>query len=479
MTYDEAIAYLGSFVDYEKLMGYVYDPVRFNLARPRRLLAALGDPHERFDAIHIAGTKGKGSAATMTDAILRAAGHRTGLFTKPHLVSFCERIVINGRRIPEQDLAALVERARPAIEEHKEHPEEGRLSFFEIYTALALLYFAERDVDIAVMECGLGGRLDATNVLAPIVCAITPIGIDHTAELGDTIASIAGEKAGIIKPRTPVVVAPQEPEAAEVILGVARSQNAEVCSVSVDGQPPRAEPDALSVVAELGRVTGEGQTFSATCRSSSRPDMELPEVHLPLIGRHQVTNAAVAIGIIAALRHRSGSEHATADWPAAIRGGLSQVELPGRLQICERKPFLIVDGAHTRKSAAAARAGVEEFLSYDRLVLVLGCLRGKNARAVAEELAGAPDEVILTTPGTPRALPVDELWQEVRDLWPEAHRSADAAGAVALARKLAEPDDAILVTGSMYLAGDLLALLQARTSEAGIDSHLPPSRQRS
>ncbi|MGD8238532.1 MAG: Mur ligase family protein, partial [Armatimonadota bacterium] len=233
MTYQEAIAYLESFVDYEKLMGYVYDPVRFNLARPRRLLSALGNPQDRFDTIHIAGTKGKGSTAIMTDAILRAAGLRSGLFTTPHLVSFRERIVTDGQLIPQPDLAALVQRVRPTIEEHKEHADEGRLSFFEIYTALALLHFAEREVDIAVVECGLGGRLDATNVLSPLVCAITPIDIDHTAELGDTLAAIAGEKAGIIKSRTPVVVAPQEPEAGDVILAAARDRNAEVCSVTV------------------------------------------------------------------------------------------------------------------------------------------------------------------------------------------------------------------------------------------------------
>ena len=449
MTYQETIAYLESFVDYEKLMGYVYDPVRFNLERPRRLLAALGSPQEKLDAVHIAGTKGKGSASIMTDAILRAAGRHTGLFTKPHLVSFRERIVTDVQRIPEQDLVALVARARPAIEEHKEHPEQGRLSFFEIYTALALLYFAEREVDLAVIECGLGGRLDATNILSPLVCAIMPIGIDHTAELGDTLAEIAGEKAGIIKPHTPVVVAPQEPEAAEVIRRVAEEREAQVWSVGI------GSGEALNVTCELGQAAGEGQSFSVTCRPRERPGMELRDVHLPVIGRHQVANAAVAVGIVEAL----GRGRDDLDWPAAIREGLSQVELPARLQICEREPFLIVDGAHTRESAVAAREAIGEFIPHDRLVLVLGCLQGKKVRAVAEELAGVQDEVILTSPETPRALPAEELWQATRDLWPEAHRCPTAAEALVLARELANPEDAILVTGSVYLAGEVLGLL--------------------
>ncbi len=458
MTYQEAIAYLESFVDYEKLMGYVYDPVRFNLERPRRLLAALGNPQEKFDAIHIAGTKGKGSASIMTDAILRAAGYHTGLFTKPHLVSFRERIVTDGQRIPEQDLVALVERARPAIEEHTEHREQGRLSFFEIYTALAMLYFAEREVDLAVIECGLGGRLDATNVLSPLVCAIMPIGIDHTAELGDTLAEIAGEKAGIIKPQTPVVVAPQEPEAADVIRRVAEEREAEVSSVGI------GRDEAANVTAELGQPAGEDQTFSITCRPSERPGMQLRDVHLPVIGRHQVANAAVAVGIVEALgRRREGHDLIVSlhdvDWPAAIRDGLSQVKLPARLQICQREPFLIVDGAHTRGSAAAAREAIEEFIPHDKLVLVFGCLQGKKVRAVAEELAGVQDEVILTSPETPRAMPAEELWQATRDLWPDARRCPDAAGALTLARELAAPRDAILVTGSVYLAGEVLGLL--------------------
>ncbi|MFQ5808007.1 MAG: bifunctional folylpolyglutamate synthase/dihydrofolate synthase [Armatimonadota bacterium] len=459
MTYQEAIAYLESFVDYEKLMGYVYDPVRFNLARPRRLLAALRDPQERFDTIHIAGTKGKGSTAIMTDAILRAAGFRTGLFTKPHLVSFRERIVTDGQLIPEADLAALLQRVQPIIEEHKEHAVEGRLSFFEIYTALALLYFAERGVDIAVMECGLGGRLDATNVLAPLVCAITPIGIDHTAELGDTLAAIAMEKAGIIKPHTPVVIAPQDPQAGEVILAAARDREADVYSVAVAADAPS------TIAVAPGRVVGEGQTFSVTCRPASGAGAQMHELHLPVIGRHQLANAGVAVGIIAALCNKSKPEHAERDWPAAIRDGLSQVELPGRLQTCERDPFLIVDSAHTRESAAAARDALEEFISYDRLVLILGCLHGKNVRAVTEELSGVADEVILTAPDTPRALPVDKLWRQVQDVWPEAHRCPSAPGAVALARKLARPQDAILVTGSLYLAGDILGLLRVAIFE--------------
>jgi len=465
MTYHEAIAYLESFVDYEKLMGYVYDPVRFNLARPRRLLAALGDPQQRFDAIHIAGTKGKGSAAIMTDAMLRAAGYRSGLFTQPHLVSFRERIVTDGELIPEQDLAALVERVQPAIEEHTEHPEEGRLTFFEIYTALALLYFAERGVDLAVMECGLGGRLDATNVLAPVVCAITPIGIEHTAELGDTLAAIAGEKAGIIKPHTPLVMAPQEPEAEEMILRTATDREAEVYRVIVAAAAASGGgavmPGQLTTICAVpGRVRNGGQTFTLKCHSPHERDLQLDDLYLPVIGRHQVANAAVAVGIIAVLGQHRQPKREGVDWPTAIREGLSQVELPGRLQICERNPFLIVDGAHTRESGAASRAAIDEFIPHDKLVLVLGCLRGKNVRAVAEQLTGAADEVILTAPDSPRALPVEEMRQQVRDLWPAAHRAPDAPAALALARKLARPQDAILVTGSIYLAGEVLALLQ-------------------
>lgn len=486
MTYREALAYLREFVDYERLSGYVYDPARFNLARPRRVLAALGDPHRQFPSIHIAGTKGKSSTAALTESVLRAARFRTGLFISPHLTTFRERIQVGGQPIPKRDLARLVTEVRPVIESHREHRKEGRLSFFEVYFVLACVYFAETGRDVAVFETGLGGRLDATNVLDPEVAGITPIGFDHTRELGEALSQIATEKAGIIKRRTPVLCARQEKDALKVVSETARNREAAFGMVRVEGEPPPDETNGVqppdwevkvkplkadwrgqSFTVEVGRLLpiGYGGREGLQTRVSSRRHWQAlrqyPHLWIPLAGRHQLGNAGMAVGLLDVFRERRGRDLRGAEWIEALYGGLGKVRWRGRFDVVEQEPFLIVDCAHTRESALALRAAVEEFIPCDRIVLVLGVLADKDLHAVAEVLCPLADEVILAPPDNPRAESPSAMRSKVADICPDATEAPTVTTALALARRLAAKDDAILVTGSVYTAGEIIRNLQA------------------
>jgi dihydrofolate synthase/folylpolyglutamate synthase len=481
MTYAEALAYLNAFVDYEKLSGYVYDAARFNLARPRRLLHALGDPHTAFPSIHIAGTKGKSSTAALTESVLRAARFRTGLFISPHLTTFRERIQVAGEPIPEADLARLVTETQPVIDAEIEHPEEGRLSFFEVYFALACRYFADTRRDVAVFETGLGGRLDGTNVLQPVVCGITAIGFDHMRELGDTLAKIAGEKAAIIKPRTPVLAARQGRDALKVISQTAREREAEFGLVTVEGapipdetngaQPPdwevqvkpgKGDLRGQSFTVEMGRLlpVGRGGREGTRARVSSRTQWQsvrrYPHLWIPLVGRHQLANAGMAVGLVDVFRERRGRDVRSEEWIEALYAGLGKVQWHGRFEVFETEPFVILDCAHTRESAEALRETLQELVKHDRLVLILGVLADKNLRAIAEVLCPIAATVILAPPDNPRAESPAAMRAKVADLCADAVEAPTVTTALALARTLAGKADAILVTGGVYTVGEVL-----------------------
>ncbi|RKY04670.1 bifunctional folylpolyglutamate synthase/dihydrofolate synthase, partial [Candidatus Poribacteria bacterium] len=285
MDFASALRYLESFFNYERDPARRYDSRRFNLERVRKLLAELGNPHDSgAEIVHIAGTKGKGSTAHMIESILRKAGYRTALYTSPHLVTPRERIRVEGEMIPEEEFAALVEEIKPVAERMRDDPDHGRLTFFEVYTAMAFSYFARKGAEVWVVETGLGGRLDATNVVSPLLTVITLIGFDHTQLLGDTLDRIAYEKAGIIKRGVPVVSAPQPPEAMEVIerrcseLGARLVKVEEACSARVR---ERSE---------------KGTLFDAWVMGERYEGLSLP-----LLGDHQVINALTAIAAIEAL----------------------------------------------------------------------------------------------------------------------------------------------------------------------------------
>lgn len=438
MTYPEATTYLESLIDYEKTPAGSAAIRLWNLDRMAHMLGAVGDPHLHLRCLHIAGTKGKGSTAAMAASILAAAGNRTGLYTSPHLVSFRERIRTNEGMIPEAEVVRLVEQVRPIVEGMRAS-EIGLPSFFDAYTLMGLLYFAQQRVDIAVIETGLGGRLDATNVVHPLACGITRIGLDHTQELGATITQIASEKAGIIKPGVPVISSPQVPEVADVLEAVCLERGAQLLMVGGTG------PTITATRTE----DADRQVFAI--RGLERVYRDL---RCPLLGAYQAENAAVAIGLV-----ELASRHGVAVGEEAVRAGIEQVRWPGRFQIVSRRPHIVLDGAHDEIGARALAKTVEAVFPGRRVLLVLGVHLDKDAEAIAEELCPLADRVIATASSSPRALEASEL-QKIA-FRHSKHTSAYTPVSLAIREAVsgAQPDDVILVTGSLYVVGEAMSAL--------------------
>ena len=460
-SYTQALAYLYSFTDYEKQTAYLYSPDRFDLGRMYRLLAALDNPHRRFTSLHIAGTKGKGSVAAMSERILREAGYHTGLFTSPHLHTFRERIRVDGQFIPEGMVIEGLHRLQPHI------PSIPGLTTFELITALGFWYFAQRSIDIAVVEVGLGGRLDATNVIMPLVSVITSLSYDHTAILGTTLAAIAREKGGIIKPRVPVVSAPQPEEALPIIEEICKERHAPLTLVGRDWQW------------RLQGASCEGQSFSIlrgplTAAPTTRPsERELRlrssdhklEYWIPLLGRHQLVNATTVLAAMDQLQGRGlGIPQ------SSIREGLRQVEWPGRLEVLGRRPWVVVDGAHNRASAQELRRALEEIFPHRRLFLIFATYRDKDISRMLEVLLPLADELTVTHFDSPRAATAAQLEGWVRDMGIQATRADNVSQALAQACQRAAAQDLICVAGSVRFAGE------ARMAWAKAEGQpLPPS----
>lgn len=419
-AYQAAIDYLYSFVNYESKMPPSPRHARFNLDRMRALLGALGDPHTHYPSVVVAGTKGKGSTCALLESILRAAGYHAGLYTSPHLHSFRERIQVRRRLISQAEFIAYVERLKPIVERLDAQP-----TFFELATTLALWYFADQGVEIAVLEIGLGGRYDSVNVVTPRVSAITPISYDHMAVLGNTIEEIASNKAGIIKPGVPVVIAPQRPAAEAVIRREAEQQRAPLVLAGHES------------LRSLLPTTHESVPYPVAIDSRS----------VSLGGAHQLDNARVATGVALLLR-----EQGFAIPDAAIATGLRTAQWPGRFEIIGRDPLIVVDGAMNEESALRLRDALHT-LRYRRLLLVLGTSRDKDIAAIARALVPEAAAVVLTRSYHPRAAPVELLEQHVRPLLrPDAPLilTDDVPPALEEARRLAAPDDCICVTGSLF-----------------------------
>lgn len=396
MTHPEALAWLYA----TQLHG-----IKPGLAPMRRLLGALGVHGRGQKFLHVAGTNGKGSVCAMVDAICRARGLRSGLFTSPHLVTFRERIRVDGAMISEDEVAAGLTRIREIVAGWEPHP-----TFFELTTALALDHFQRRDVEVVALETGMGGRLDATNVVTPAVSVFTPIDLDHRAWLGETLAEIAAEKAGIIKPGAPAVSAPQPPEAARVL-----------------------------------RAAGPVQFIEAP----------LAGAPIALAGSHQRLNAALAVAAVRA------AGIAVTDSEAAE--GLRQVEWPGRFQRIGCNPELVLDGAHNPAAAARLAATWREEFGAEQPALVLGVLRDKDVRAICGALAELPTAVFTVPVGSPRSCAPEELaaaWK--LESQAECAAAPSLASAIAAAGKRAPR---VLVTGSLFLVGEALALLSGDAPE--------------
>ncbi|MGE5573742.1 MAG: Mur ligase family protein [Bacteroidota bacterium] len=426
MDYEEAIAFLHGLGKFG---------VNLGLGRTLALLDATGSPHLRLKAVHVAGTNGKGSVAAMTASVLRAAGFRVGLYTSPHLSSYTERITVNGRPIPRARLADLISRLRPHFEEVERDPALGPPTEFEMGTVASFLHFAEEGVDYAVVEVGLGGRFDATNVISPLVSVITHVDMDHREKLGDTMEEIAFEKAGIIKPGVPAVIGVQRPPALAVLRRVAAERAARTYVVGED------------IWYERTGHSSEEQTFRACVGGE-----DLGEFGIPLLGPHQVENAACAVGAIEALR--SLGVDVGRD---ALRRGLGLTRWPGRLEVLQRRPLVIVDGAHNLDGMKRLAESVPEVVRDRPVTAVVGISRDKPVAEMIRHLAGFASCVIATRASSSRLGGADP--SSIANLAANEGREtlvvdgAVEAAHAGLAR--AGEDGALIVCGSLYLVGEV------------------------
>lgn len=432
MDYQEALSWIMSFWELgrpkeEKALRHLKVP------RMRRLLALLGSPHRKYPAVLVAGTKGKGSTVAFVAEGLRAAGFRVGRYTQPHLVDWRERTWVDGRWIDQEAVADLVSRVKPAVEAlHAESPDLGAVTTYEVGTALTLSHFADQRVDVAVLEIGVGGRLDALNAVEPVLSAVTSISLDHTDVLGETLREIATEKAGIMRPGKPVVVAPQPLEAEITLRQVAAEKGATLYRV--------------------GREPGDRDWWWTEDPARRTIDIhgpwgELRGVRVALLGDHQRDNATVAVASLQLLREQGFRVP-----DEAIHRGLAGVEWPGRVQRLQSSPLVVVDAAHNRESARRFLETIRKEFWYRRLILVFGASADKDIPGMAAELGPAADELVVTGSGHRRAAGLDRLAAEFSP-YGRVRQEAEPADAFRQALMLAHRDDLVLVTGSVFLAG--------------------------
>lgn len=470
--YQGALHRLLSLVDYERMLSPKRERFRYDLGRMEMLLTKLGNPHLMRPTVHIAGTKGKGSIAAMCASVLSQQGYRTGLFISPHLHTFRERICLDGIPVAEEDFADLVDEIWPTLEWVGREGGAGGVTMFEALTAMAFCYFRGQ-ADIQVLEVGLGGRLDTTNLASPSVCAISSLSLDHTGVLGNTIQMIATEKAGIIKPGVTVVVAPQQSEAMAVIESGSRDLGADLIKVGKD----------------IGWTkTGsnhEGQ------RAEVRGRLGKYDLVTPLLGNHQLENLAVAMGVIEVLQ-----EQGIAISAQAVGEGVKRVHWPCRMEVLGRSPLIICDGAHNPHSVTALCRTLPEYFDYDKTVLIVGISEDKDVAGIGEAIAsflystansarsnkdkfiGYPqhDEplIIATNSRHPRAVAAGALVEEFSSHKLNAISVDNVSEALGLAQSYAgntspaNPETLVLITGSLFVAAE------AREAVLGIEPELYP-----
>lgn len=436
ITYQNTLDYLYSFVDYSLTKADRLAQANFDLSRMRELMHRLGDPQRAYPLIHVAGTKGKGSVTAMCASILQAAGYRTGMYTSPHLEDYAERIQINRTPIPHLELVQLVEKIKPHIEAIP------HLTTFEITTALAFLYFQEQEVDAAVIEVGLGGRLDATNIVEPKVAVITSISYDHTFVLGDTLSQIASEKCGIIKPGVAVVSAPQEAEALAVVEQTAVQRGSPLTLV---GRDILARPVQRKLSHQL-------VAFDVPPQKGARAEDALKksfQVVLPLLGDHQVENAAVAYAAIDRFR-----KVALAVTDEQVAAGFAQTSWPGRFEILSGQPPLILDCAHNRESAQQLIATLRTMFPARKAILIFGASEDKDIDGMLAEILPQVDLALFTKSFHPRAMD-PHLLQEKAARFNVPHQVVEEVSqALLLALTLSKSDQVVLITGSIFVVAE-------------------------
>lgn len=441
-TYDAALKFLFSQTDYEQMLRVRYNRDTFSLDRMRLLLKKLGNPHEKLRSVHIAGTKGKGSTATMLAEMLRACGHKVGLYTSPHITDVRERVTINGEMISRAALAKLISGA----ERHILSMADDKPTFFEIFTALAFSHFAAQKVDIAVIEAGLGGRLDSTNVLKPAVCGITSISLDHVQQLGKDIASIAAEKAGIFKQDIPIVSVQQTPEAKRVLKKVAKSVKAELMFTGEDID--------FSYRVESSREDG---CHARVCLTT--PHSRFEHLPVPLLGEHQALNCGLALALLDQLKAKGMK----IDDELAIEG-LAGVYVPGRMELISEDPRVLVDGAHNAASIQAIMRAMGQHIPYDSMILVFGCAADKDIAGMMDQIATGADKVVFTkSADNPRAAKTKDLAEAYEECCGRVAQTTETLEeALNIAYSAASREDLICVTGSFYLIGETKKLVEAR-----------------
>lgn len=432
IAFSKALKYLDTLTDFERLRIVRYNSQNFDLDRMRSLLRKLGNPHEQFKSIHVAGTKGKGSTCAMIASMLQACGYKVGLYTSPHMIDVRERIVVNGEMISHNDFARLVRTIEPIGTKMRPTP-----TYFDVLTAVAFKHFAEQKVDIAVVETGLGGRLDSTNVITPEVTAITSLSKDHMAQLGHTIAKIAEEKAGIFKTGVPAVTVLQDPEAEAVLRRVAEKVGAplDITGKSIE----------FSFRFESSRMLGPHNRICLTTANS-----KFEHLAVPLVGEHQAINCGLALSVLDKLKSRGIAIN-----DSKAMEGLAKTTMPGRMEMVNAKPRVIVDGAHNAASLDAVMKAIGQHVPYDSMVVIFGCCGDKDVAGMLDRLSSGADKVIFTKVDSIRSANPEELAARYVELYGKMAQVAPTlVEALAIANRAVTREDLICITGSFYLVGE-------------------------
>lgn len=432
-------------MNYSESLEWIHSTGRFGikpgLERMSRMMELLGNPHKKIRVIHIAGTNGKGSTAAFLSKILEEAGYRVGLYTSPYLEAFTNRMAINGEDIPEEKLVEIVTMIKPLVEEISNDSALGQMTEFEVVTCIAFYYFTAQAPDFVVLEVGLGGRLDATNVVeSPLVSVVTNIGLEHTEVLGDTIEKIAGEKAGIIKEGVPVITAAPRPEALQVIQQKCQEKNAPLFNLWDQ------------VVIEKKSSSLEGQSFHYL----NPHGLQIKDLFIGLLGEHQVMNASTAVAVIEVLQGKG--IHISEN---ALREGLKAARWAGRLELMGKNPLLILDAAHNPDGVKSLKKALQEQVNYNKLVLVIGILGDKALDDMLREIIPMADKIIITKPDSPRAAE-PEIVADVAEKYTRYPIILENSipRAITIALSLAEPGDLVLISGSLYTISEARKAVQ-------------------
>jgi dihydrofolate synthase / folylpolyglutamate synthase len=439
-AYQKAMRFLASLADFERLRIVRYNNENFNLERMRTLLKRIGNPQNEFKSVHVAGTKGKGSTCSMCCSMLEATGYKVGLYTSPHLVDIRERIVVNGQMIPHAEfarLARLIERAASKM--------RMRPTYFDALTAMAFKWFAEQDVEIAIVETGLGGRLDSTNVLKPEVTAITSISRDHMQQLGNTLTAIAAEKAGIFKSGVPAVTVIQDPGVEEVLRQAAEKIGTvlDICGKTIE----------FSYRFESSRMVGPHNRICLTT-----PNSRFEHLAVPLVGEHQAVNCGLALSIIDRLKMRGIPINDN-----RVMEGLAKATLAGRMEMVNQAPRVLVDGAHNAASLEALMKAIGQHIPYDSMVVIFGCCSDKDIPGMLQQITGGADKVIFCPIKNVRTADPEELAARYVELYGKMAQVAQTLDeAINIANRAVTKEDLICITGSFYLVGEAKKLIAAR-----------------